>query len=276
MRVGRVDRARRLRRRRGCGGRRRGDARACRDGPGLLLGSTAVRIDRRVVGLAVAAFLVACGGPDGAPPPRRVVELESASVAISSGLDATGDGVPDIVVGCGEARVDGKYMTGRVRLVSGASFEVVHIWEGRDELDGLGSAVSLGPDVDGDGLADVAAGDAVPRSGWAGPIPAGLLLGDRRRDRRDGGRRARREPRRARDHRPRLHGRRPRGPSRREAGFVERVAPALLAVDGVSRSRCARSRSRSVPTRRDRGARGACRTSTATGSRISRSATSTT
>lgn len=81
------------------------------------------------------------------------------------GPDATGDGLADILLGSPRAYGDlGDELDlftaglrpdpGRVVLYSPALDEVVHEWIGESDCRALGYWVDLGPDVDGDGLAD--------------------------------------------------------------------------------------------------------------------------
>lgn len=74
--------------------------------------------------------------------------------SVSLGPDADGDGRGDVVIGA--AWHDSR--TGRAYLHSGATYALLRQWDGEMEGDDFGSWVSLGPDVDGDGLGDVAVG----------------------------------------------------------------------------------------------------------------------
>ncbi len=74
--------------------------------------------------------------------------------AVALGPDATGDGVPDVLVGAPGHDL----ARGRVYLLSGADGTTARTFEGEAAGDQLGCAVALGPDVDGDGLGDVLAG----------------------------------------------------------------------------------------------------------------------
>lgn len=113
---------------------------------------------------AVLSVLVACGAPgDGddqppacpdAPGDRTVAAGgERFGTSVSAGPDADGDGHPDVVVG--DPAPEQSTELGVVSLVSGATGEVLRTWQAEAPGDGFGARVSLGPDADGDGLADV-------------------------------------------------------------------------------------------------------------------------
>jgi hypothetical protein len=75
-------------------------------------------------------------------------------LALAVGPDATGDGRPDLAIGA-----PGYDSTrGRVYLVSGADGAIARTWDGERRGDQFGSAVALGPDVDGDGRAELVVG----------------------------------------------------------------------------------------------------------------------
>jgi hypothetical protein len=89
-------------------------------------------------------------------------------VAVALGPDATGDGMPDVLVGApgyDSAR-------GRIYLLSGADGTTVRTFDGEDRSDQFGCSVALGPDVDGDGLGDVLAGAC-----WADDATHGIDAG---------------------------------------------------------------------------------------------------
>lgn len=90
--------------------------------------------------------------------------------ALSVGPDATGDGRPDLVIGAPAS----DSTRGRVFLVSGADGAVVRTIDGEHRGDQFGFAVALGPDVDGDGLADLLVG-APNFDGPAGRTDAGAV-----------------------------------------------------------------------------------------------------
>jgi hypothetical protein len=104
-------------------------------------------------------FTAACGSGGGDPacpePGDRTLATGSERFggAVSAGPDADGDGHPDVLVG--DPSTEQTDQLGVVSLVSGATGEVVRTWQSDEPGDGFGARVSLGPDVDGDGLADV-------------------------------------------------------------------------------------------------------------------------
>ena len=114
----------------------------------------------------VLSVLVGCGSPGGGggddepplcddAPGDRTVEAgsERFGTSVSAGPDADGDGHPDVLVG--DPSTEQSAELGIVTLVSGATGEVLRTWEGEEPGDAFGTRVSLGPDADGDGLADV-------------------------------------------------------------------------------------------------------------------------
>jgi hypothetical protein len=113
-----------------------------------------------------------CNGVTGALVWAAALRGESTGdrfgLAVSLGPDATGDGVPDLLVGA-PAR-DGA--RGRVYLVSGADGSTKRMFTGESLGDQLGCSVSLGPDVDGDGLGDILAGAC-----WADDAAHGAAAG---------------------------------------------------------------------------------------------------
>jgi ribosomal protein L35AE/L33A len=93
---------------------------------------------------------------------------ERFGTSVSIGPDATGDGVPDVAVGAPGA----DSARGRVYLLSGTDGTMVRTFTAEAPGEQLGGSVSLGPDVDGDGLGDVLAGAAT-----AGVSPRGDAVG---------------------------------------------------------------------------------------------------
>lgn len=73
---------------------------------------------------------------------------------ISLGPDADSDECGDVLVGS-EPRPG---FVGRATLLSGKTGLPINVWEGETINDGFGGRVSLGPDINGDGRADVAVG----------------------------------------------------------------------------------------------------------------------
>ena len=117
---------------------------------------------RALVGF-VGVLLVGCGQPGAAgdcPSADGSVDTGPTRYGpiVAAGPDADGDGVPDVVVG-----VPSDTGLGAVHLISGATGAILRTWTGDTARDGFGAAVSLGPDTDGDGLADVLVG--VPSHG---------------------------------------------------------------------------------------------------------------
>ena len=79
--------------------------------------------------------------------------------AVAGGEDLNGDGVPDLVVGSPKADQPGPQTdAGRIDMLSGADGSLLHAVAGDKAFDKLGFAVAFVGDIDGDGVADVAAG----------------------------------------------------------------------------------------------------------------------
>jgi hypothetical protein len=72
--------------------------------------------------------------------------------------DVDSDGVPDIVVGSPREDTAAGIDAGRVRVLSGATGALIHLFEGNGPDDTFGTAVANAGDVDMDGVADVLAG----------------------------------------------------------------------------------------------------------------------
>lgn len=77
---------------------------------------------------------------------------------IDAGRDATGDGVPDIVISTRFTTITGGIGPNHVRVHSGVDGQTVHSVSGLTTQD-LGHSVSLTGDVNGDGVGDFGAGD---------------------------------------------------------------------------------------------------------------------
>ena len=78
--------------------------------------------------------------------------------AVSSGPDANGDGIGDILVGAPRATAGGAAEVGEALLFSGADGSFLRSWAGEVDGDFFGGAVALVEDLDGDALADVVVG----------------------------------------------------------------------------------------------------------------------
>jgi len=107
--------------------------------------------------------------------------------ALTAGLDASGNGFPDLVVGAPGANAgagEALYFEGPVSRYA-QRVDALAIIAGEASADTLGSTVQLVPDLDGDGLADLAIG--APCGGddnegqvslFLSPVQEGLGLGD--------------------------------------------------------------------------------------------------
>jgi FG-GAP repeat protein/IPT/TIG domain-containing protein len=76
--------------------------------------------------------------------------------AIAQGPDLDGDGLPEILVGAGNANGIIGADAGLVYAYAGSDGSLVHIWEGQEIYDHFGSGVILAGDVDADGFMDIA------------------------------------------------------------------------------------------------------------------------
>jgi hypothetical protein len=124
---------------------------------------------RRLLLLLLPAAAAGCSqnsaGPDDPRAEACPAPLAEATVApgsdrfaraLAAGPDADGDGHPDVVVG--EPSTLQSADTGAVYLISGATGQILRTWQAESVGDAFGRAVSLGPDADGDGRADVLVG----------------------------------------------------------------------------------------------------------------------
>ena len=68
--------------------------------------------------------------------------------------DVTGDGIADLLVGAGNARIAGE-RRGRASLLSGADGSIVDVSEGDNRFDGWGSVLGVAPDLTRDGFPEV-------------------------------------------------------------------------------------------------------------------------
>lgn len=80
--------------------------------------------------------------------------------------DLDGDGVPDFAMGAPLEQIDGTVF-GRVRIVSGADGEVLHVLTGREPNARFGKGIANAGDVDADGVCDLLVG-AIGAQGWLG------------------------------------------------------------------------------------------------------------
>lgn len=145
--------------------------------------------------LAVAAPFDDGGGPDagavhlfrGAPRlaaaadrvVRGAVAGEWLGAALGAGGDVNGDGVPDLAAGAPHAAVDG-CDCGAVRVLEGAlRLDLVRVesWPGGAGRGEFGAVAAIAGDLDGDGVADLAA--AGTRAGGAASAAARARLGRR-------------------------------------------------------------------------------------------------
>ncbi len=96
------------------------------------------------------AWSAHCGGqhPVIVDAPPGAVDF---GVSVELGSDADGDGRGDLLVGA----PGDESSAGHAYLFSGATLRLLHRWDGWAPDDRFGVTLSLGPDVDGDGLADV-------------------------------------------------------------------------------------------------------------------------
>ncbi len=93
---------------------------------------------------------------------------DQMGTAVDGVDDVDGDGVPDVVAGAPGADV-GWNRDGAVRLLSGVDGSLLREWGGNADSENWGSAVAGFPDVDGDGVPDVA-GASVRAMGNAGVV----------------------------------------------------------------------------------------------------------
>ncbi|KAA3613490.1 MAG: hypothetical protein DWQ01_02910 [Planctomycetota bacterium] len=82
---------------------------------------------------------------------------DATGTCVSGGLDASGDGIPDCLIGGPQHDSTGNE-AGCAMLFSGATGELLLQWFGHDDGSLFGSALALSDDVNDDGLADVLIG----------------------------------------------------------------------------------------------------------------------
>lgn len=102
---------------------------------------------------------------------KRIWDSAGFGPALCALGDLDGDGAREIAVGSSDAAVDG-VAHGAVRILDGASGEVLHTLVGGRSGRGFGCALALGPDLDGDGVRDLAIGAPVLDTG-EGALPSG-------------------------------------------------------------------------------------------------------
>jgi hypothetical protein len=78
--------------------------------------------------------------------------------SMTLGPDVDGDGRGDVLIGAPREDTSGVSDGGRAFLYSGATGQEIHFFTATKGYEYLGTSVSLGPDVDGDGRADVLIG----------------------------------------------------------------------------------------------------------------------
>ena len=87
--------------------------------------------------------------------------------------DLDGDGIPEIAIGTPYASVGGNIGVGNVAVRSGATGEVIYLFEGQSVGDFLGWSVAGIGDLDGDGVSDVLLG--APNASPSGLAQAGIV-----------------------------------------------------------------------------------------------------
>jgi hypothetical protein len=87
--------------------------------------------------------------------------------------DLDGDGIPEIAIGTPYASVGGNIGVGNVAVRSGATGELIYLFEGQAVGDFLGWSVAGVGDLDGDGVSDVLLG--APNASPSGLAQAGIV-----------------------------------------------------------------------------------------------------
>jgi len=116
-----------------------------------------------------AALAVGCGAGVDAPAGHSVgrwdltlvgeIERGHFGASLSIGPDVDGDGLGDLLVGApGRSPPGPSLVSGRTYLFSGKTGQELRRWTGAGSADYFGACVSLGPDTNGDGAADVVIG----------------------------------------------------------------------------------------------------------------------
>lgn len=93
------------------------------------------------------------------PPSEAGSHNSDFGLGLAGGADVTGDGVPDAVVGAPFFKQGGTIF-GRIKIYSGATGAVVRTEVGVAVGANFGSDAAFVPDLDGDGVADIAIGGA--------------------------------------------------------------------------------------------------------------------
>ncbi len=98
---------------------------------------------------------------------------EEFGFAVWGNSDVNGDGVPDVLVGAPGALIGGVAQTGRAYLYSGATFELVRQYVGRNSGGRFGQRAILPGDLDGDGYGDLVI--SAPLADLRGRVDAGKV-----------------------------------------------------------------------------------------------------
>jgi len=118
-------------------------------------------------------------GPAGAPLSTWFGDAAGDwfGAAVSGGADATGDGIPDLLIGAYGADAQGS-LSGAARLISGGDGAVARDLAGGSAGDLFGISVALSGDLDGDGRSELLVGAERDDDGGTDAGSASLFSGD--------------------------------------------------------------------------------------------------
>lgn len=127
--------------------------------PDVLVAATHTALDGGEIQIRSGATGATIRTLQSGPPAEAGSHNSDFGIGLTGGVDVTGDGVPDAVVGAPFFKQGGTIF-GRIKVYSGATGAVVRTEVGATVGATFGSDVAFVPDLNGDGVADLAIGGA--------------------------------------------------------------------------------------------------------------------